>query len=250
MAGATVTVKAAPSRTNVSSPDRWRAPSAETASLLAELEREDEQALHPARSRAHRVAKRAVDVTVASLLVVALSPLMLLVAALIKLTSRGPVLFRQIRAGKDGKPFTMLKFRTMRNGASDERKLLADLNMQSGPVFKIPDDPRLTPIGRFLRRSSIDELPQLFNVLRGEMSLVGPRPLWLPEALKVTGHGRYRTRIKPGLTCLWQISGRSELSYEEWVLLDLYYLRHRSLVLDLLIIIQTIPAVINARGAF
>lgn len=250
MAGATMTVEAAPGRTRASSPDRWRAPSAEATGLLAELEREDEQSLNPAHSRAYGIAKRAVDVTVASLLIVALSPLMLLVAALIKLTSRGPVLFRQIRAGKDGKPFTMLKFRTMRNGASDERELLADLNTQSGPVFKIPDDPRLTPIGRFLRRSSIDELPQLFTVLCGEMSLVGPRPLWLPEALKVTGPGRYRTRIKPGLTCLWQISGRSELSYEEWVLLDLYYLRHRSLVLDLLIIIQTIPAVINARGAF
>ena len=144
----------------------------------------------------------------------------------------------------------MYKFRTMRNGAQDERELVAHLNEQTGPVFKIAADPRVTWIGRFLRRSSIDELPQLFNVLSGKMSLVGPRPLWLPEALQSVGAARLRMRIKPGLTCLWQISGRSELTYDQWVLLDLYYIRHRSLLLDLLIIAQTIPAVLSARGAY
>ncbi len=117
-------------------------------------------------------------------------------------------------------------------------------------MFKIADDPRLTPVGLWLRRSSVDELPQLFNVLRGEMSIVGPRPLWLPEARQAIGPARGRAAVKPGLTCLWQISGRSELAYDEWVSLDLCYIRNRSLLLDLMIIIQTVPAVISARGAY
>jgi len=168
----------------------------------------------------------------------------------VKLTSRGPVLFRQVRAGLNELPFTMFKFRTMRLGAEDDRELLAHLNEQSGPVFKIPEDPRLTPVGRFLRRSSLDELPQLFNVLRGEMSLVGPRPLWMVEARQARGAARLRTLVKPGLTCLWQISGRSELDYDTWVEMDLFYIRRRSFLLDLLITIQTIPAVLSGRGAY
>jgi len=138
----------------------------------------------------------------------------------------------------------------MRNGSENERLLITHLNVKDGPVFKVPDDPRLTPVGRFLRRSSIDELPQLFNVLSGHMSLVGPRPLWWPESSRVEGAARFRTKVKPGLTCLWQISGRSELSYAEWVRLDLYYMRHRSTILDALIVIQTIPAVLSGHGAF
>ncbi len=197
----------------------------------------------------HRT-KRILDIVIASLLIVLLLPVMVFTALLIKLTSRGPLIFRQQRAGLNGVPFTMCKFRTMRKGAEDERELIVHLNEQNGPVFKVSEDPRLTKIGRFLRRSSIDELPQLFNVLTGQMSLVGPRPLWLPEAEKARGAARLRTKVKPGLTCLWQISGRSELAYERWVLLDLYYIRHRTTALDLLIIIQTIPAVLSGRGAY
>lgn len=187
---------------------------------------------------------------VASSLIVLLSPLMLIVAAMVKLTSRGPVIFRQTRGGLHGVPFTMYKFRSMVDRAEEARKALAHLNEKDGPVFKIADDPRLTPVGRLLRCSSIDELPQLFNVLKGEMSLVGPRPLWMPEADRTEGAARMRMDVKPGLTCLWQISGRSELSYKEWVSLDLYYVKHRSMILDLLIMAQTIPAIISARGAY
>jgi lipopolysaccharide/colanic/teichoic acid biosynthesis glycosyltransferase len=144
----------------------------------------------------------------------------------------------------------MVKFRTMHLGAEDDRKHLMHLNEQAGPIFKIAEDPRLTWIGRWLRQSSIDELPQLFHVLTGQMSLVGPRPFWLPEAQQAVGDARLRMLVKPGLTCLWQISGRSELSYDEWVQLDLFYISRRSLRLDLLILAQTLPAVLFGRGAF
>jgi len=194
--------------------------------------------------------RRVIDVTVSALLLVALSPIMLLAAVLVKLTSRGPVLFKQTRAGQNMRPFTMFKFRTMRVGAEDDRAFLMHLNEKTGPIFKISSDPRLTRVGRFLRRSSIDELPQLFNVLLGDMTLVGPRPLWFPEAQQAVGPARLRCSVKPGLTCLWQISGRSELSYEEWVMLDLFYIQHRSFALDLMILFQTIPAVLSARGAY
>lgn len=218
--------------------------------LLAELEKEGQTAARPAGGTVYLAAKRGLDVLAAGVFLLLLSPLMLLVAALIKLTSRGPVLFKQQRAGQGGEPFVMYKFRTMREGAEGDREFLEHLNSQSGPVFKAPDDPRLIRAGKFLRRSSIDELPQIFNVLRGQMSLVGPRPLWLPEAEQTRGVAKLRTQVKPGLTCLWQISGRSELSYEQWVLLDLYYIRHRSFLLDLLILIQTLPAVLSGHGAY
>ena len=201
---------------------------------------------------AYEGVKRVLDIVLGSAMLVALLPLGLVVAAFIKLTSRGPVIFLQTRAGRYGRPFTMLKFRTMRRGAQDDREFIEHLNELAGPVFKIRHDPRLTRIGRLLRRTSIDELPQLLNVLAGQMSLVGPRPLWLPEAERAGGDPASQARwsVKPGLTCLWQISGRSELSYEDWVALDLYYIHHRSTLLDLLIILQTIPTVLSTRGAY
>jgi lipopolysaccharide/colanic/teichoic acid biosynthesis glycosyltransferase len=183
-------------------------------------------------------------------LLLLLAPLMGAVAVMVRLTSRGPVFFKQTRIGLDGRPFTMYKFRSMRRGAEEDQKFLSHLNEQQGPVFKIAEDPRLTPIGKFLRNSSLDELPQLWNVLKGEMAIVGPRPLWQPEAEKATDRARLRTRVKPGLTCLWQISGRSEVGYDEWVELDLYYIQNRSLLLDILIVLQTIPAVLSGRGAY
>ncbi len=203
-----------------------------------------------AEGSSYEAAKRALDVVLASAMLVLLTPLMGVVALLIKLTSRGPVIFKQTRAGLRGSPFTMYKFRTMRAGAEHARASLQSRNEKDGPVFKIANDPRLTLLGRWLRKSSIDELPQLINVLQGQMSLVGPRPLWMPEAIRVVGRARLRANVKPGLTCLWQISGRSELSYEEWVALDGYYVRHRSMSLDLMIMVRTIPAVLSARGAY
>ncbi|MCE5278814.1 MAG: sugar transferase [Planctomycetaceae bacterium] len=196
------------------------------------------------------IAKRATDVVLGTLLLILTAPLMLIAALLVKITSRGPVVFRQTRAGRGELPFTMYKFRTMRVGAEDDRTFLGHRNEKDGPVFKISDDPRLTPLGRLLRRSSIDELPQLFNVLAGHMSLVGPRPLWMPESLKIQGPERIRLAVKPGLTCLWQISGRSDLSFAQWMSLDQYYVQHRSLLLDALIMIQTLPVVLSGQGAY
>jgi lipopolysaccharide/colanic/teichoic acid biosynthesis glycosyltransferase len=219
-------------------------------SLLKRLESEGDDAATPAGGKIYGGVKRFCDVAGSLVLIAALSPLMLLTAAVIKLTSRGPVLFRQTRVGLGGSSFTMYKFRTMHPNAQADQEFLRQHNHQNGPVFKMPNDPRLIRGGKFLRRSSIDELPQLFNVLRGQMSLVGPRPLWKPEADQTVGPAKRRTRVKPGLTCLWQISGRSELTYEQWVVLDLYYIRHRSFLLDLLILIQTIPAVLSAHGAY
>ena len=223
---------------------------AASIALLAQIDRQSEDGVTPAGGALYEPIKRVLDVVGACILVVLLAPVMLLVAGLIKLTSRGPVIFTQRRAGLGEVPFTMYKFRTMRNGAEEDRQCLADRNETNGPVFKMAEDPRFTLLGRFLRRSSLDELPQLFNVLNGQMSLVGPRPLVLPEAEKAVGAARLRTTVKPGLTCLWQISGRSELSYEKWVLLDLFYIRRRSSLLDLLIVIQTIPAVLSGHGAY
>ena len=209
-----------------------------------------EQGQRVANGSAYTFGKRAMDLVLGSVLVVVTAPIVLLAAALVWLTSRGPVVFKQQRGGLHGKPFIMYKFRTMYEGAQDDRQFLQQKNEKDGPVFKIADDPRLTLVGKFLRRSSIDELPQLFNVLAGQMSLVGPRPMWFPEAQQVTGPAKLRTAVKPGLTCLWQISGRSELSYDEWISLDRYYVLNRSLLLDLLIIIQTIPIVISGYGAY
>lgn len=226
------------------------AATASAQELLARISVEPLQAFAPSRRPYYLACKRALDIVLASAAILLLSPVLIVVAVLIKLTSRGPVLFKQVRAGLYGEPFTMLKFRSMHHGAEDDRQYILHLNEKNGPIFKVAADPRLTPIGRFLRRSSIDEMPQLFNVLAGHMTLVGPRPMWLPEAEAAEGAARYRIMVKPGLTCLWQISGRSELDYEEWILLDLYYIRHRSTLLDLLILLQTVPAVLTGRGAY
>jgi len=187
----------------------------DSAELLKNLEHEGDRAAVPGGGVIYTTTKRYLDVFLSLVLIILTLPIMILAALLVKLGSRGPVIFKQTRAGKDTKPFTMLKFRTMRIGAQDDQVSLNHLNRQNGPVFKIVEDPRLVRFGKFLRQSSIDELPQLFNVLAGQMSLVGPRPLWMPEAKKAVGAAKLRTQVKPGLTCLWQISGRSELSYEQ-----------------------------------
>lgn len=182
---------------------------------------------------------------------VVLSPLFLVVILAVKLGSPGPVFFTQERAGRHGRPFTMYKFRSMRTDAEDLRESLEDANQMSGPVFKIENDPRITKVGAWLRRTSIDEFPQLFNVLKGEMSLVGPRPLPVYEVEKFERSAqRRRLSVKPGLTCIWQISGRNEVrNFEDWVKLDLEYIDNWSLWLDVKILIKTIPVVLSGAGA-
>ncbi len=196
-------------------------------------------------------AKQLLDLACAGFLVAALSPLLLVVAALIKLTSPGPVLFRQQRAGLNGKPFTMLKFRSMVTDADQRKHELEVLNEMSGPVFKLTNDPRVTRIGRFIRKFSLDEFPQLINVLRGEMSLVGPRPLPLDEVRRFDDLAhRRRLSVKPGITCLWQVSGRNNVKdFHDWVRLDLEYIDNWSLWLDLKILLRTIPVVLLGTGA-
>jgi exopolysaccharide biosynthesis polyprenyl glycosylphosphotransferase len=194
-------------------------------------------------------AKALVDRVLAAVLIVLFAPIMLLVALAVRIGIGSPVLFVQRRGGLYGHPFPMLKFRTMRNGAEQERAALEARNEMDGPVFKMRDDPRVTPLGRILRRASLDELPQLFNVLAGQMSIVGPRPLPVEETAALTGRHRRRLSIRPGITCLWQVSGRSDLTFAEWMALDLEYVDHWTLWLDLAILLRTLPAIVSRRGA-
>jgi exopolysaccharide biosynthesis polyprenyl glycosylphosphotransferase len=193
--------------------------------------------------------RRCADVMLALFLIVIMSPVFLIVSLLVKLTSAGPVLFRQPRCGLHGRPFTFLKFRSMQIGAEALKPTLALFNEMDGPAFKMTNDPRVTPIGRFLRRTSLDELPQLWNILRGDMSFVGPRPAVIEEVRQYRPWQRRRLSMKPGLTCLWQVSGRNELTFDEWMRLDLEYIDNWSLWLDLKIALKTIPAVLRGRGA-
>ena len=194
--------------------------------------------------------KRTFDLIGATLLLVLLSPLMIAAALAIKLTSRGPVFYRSHRPGIGGRSFACLKFRTMVSGAEQLQDRLEEHNEVGGALFKMRDDPRVTSVGRFLRRWSLDELPQLFNVLRGEMSLVGPRPLPQRDYDRLDDWHRKRYLVLPGMTGLWQVSGRSELDFDELVRLDFLYLERWSVFLDLTIILKTIPAVFRARGAW
>jgi exopolysaccharide biosynthesis polyprenyl glycosylphosphotransferase len=197
------------------------------------------------------LVKGGVDRVCALILLVLSAPLLAVAAIGIRLTSPGPVIFRQQRAGRHGKPFVMLKFRSMHTDAEMQRVELERLNQMSGPVFKLREDPRITRFGRWLRMTSIDELPQLVNVLRGDMSLVGPRPLPVYEVEKFENTAqRRRLSVKPGLTCLWQVSGRSEVrDFQEWVKLDLDYIDNWSLWLDLKILLRTVPVVLLGLGA-
>lgn len=195
--------------------------------------------------------KHLFDRVIAVVIVAAFSWLFVIIALAIKLTSKGPVIFRQARGGKNGRPFSMFKFRTMRTDAEMQREELQRFNVMSGPVFKVENDPRVTAIGRFLRKTSLDELPQLFNVLLGDMSLVGPRPLpmYEVERIEATAHRR-RLSMKPGITCLWQISGRNNVtSFDRWVALDLEYIDNWSPLLDVRILLKTIPVVLFGWGA-
>ena len=193
--------------------------------------------------------KRSIDVVVAVIALLALVPLVVLIAIAVRLDSRGPVFFAQTRVGKDRHKFQLYKFRSMCEDAERVRASLVHLNEASGPIFKIRRDPRITRIGQLLRKSSLDELPQLINVLKGDMSLVGPRPPLPQEVEQYDDRALARLSVIPGITCLWQINGRSDLSFEQWVDLDLEYIATQSLWLDFVILLRTIPAVLTARGA-
>ena len=197
------------------------------------------------------VLKRIIDMGVAAVLLILLAPLFIVVALRIKYDSPGPVFFVQRRVGMNKRLFPMLKFRTMHVNSEAMQSQLEHLNDADGPVFKIHDDPRVTRFGRFLRKSSIDELPQLFNVLVGHMSLVGPRPLPLRdvERFKLDWQRR-RFSVRPGITCLWQVCGRSSIQFDQWMELDMLYIDRRSLLLDLKILLQTIPAILKKTGAY
>ncbi len=194
--------------------------------------------------------KRAMDQVLSALLIVGLFPILLIIALAIKATSSGPIFYRCHWIGKDGVPFTGLKFRTMVDGADQQEEALARQNEMQGPAFKITNDPRITPPGRFLRKYSLDELPQLFSVWRGDLSLVGPRPPRAHEYARFTEFQRQKMTVKPGITCLWQIEGRHRISdYDAWVERDLDYIRRWSLWLDIKILARTALVVLQGTGA-
>jgi lipopolysaccharide/colanic/teichoic acid biosynthesis glycosyltransferase len=200
-------------------------------------------------SRFQRAVKRGMDVIGSSLLLVLLSPLLLVLAVLVKLSSPGPIFYRSYLMGEGGYPFVGYKFRSMYVNADEVKHQLAHLNEMRGPVFKITRDPRITPVGRWIRKYSLDELPQLYSVLKGDMSLVGPRPPLVNEYRLFTAHQRQKMSVRPGITCLWQVNGRNEISdFDEWVRLDLRYIRTWSLWLDIGILLKTVVVVVLGSG--
>lgn len=202
----------------------------------------------PTQHTATRV-KRMADIVLSAAALLALSPLFAVVAAIIKLTSPGPIFFKQVRVGLRGKTFEMFKFRSMVVDAEQRLAALREKNEQTGPTFKMARDPRVTAIGRFIRKYSIDELPQLLNVLRGEMSIVGPRPPVPPEVAQYQPWQRRRLSVVPGLTCFWQVMGRNKIGFDEWMLLDLQYVDQWSIGKDVSLIGRTVPVVVTGRGA-
>ena len=193
--------------------------------------------------------KRAMDVVGALFAIIVFGPQMLAIALAIKLTSAGPVLFTQMRGGRGGVPFKVYKFRTMVTDAEALKADIMHLNERNGPAFKMKNDPRVTSIGRLLRATSMDEMPQFFNVLFGDMSLVGPRPLPVEECTAADQWHRRRLEVKPGLTCIWQVKGRDRSCFDQWVRQDIEYIEKHSLLLDIKLLLQTVPAVLSRRGA-
>mgnify|MGYP004661978213 FL=1 len=197
----------------------------------------------------YEVIKRIIDIVASFTGLILLSPLILIVSMLIKLESKGEVIFKQKRVGLNGKEFYMYKFRSMVINAEELKEQLESQNEMSGPMFKIKDDPRITKVGKFIRKTSIDELPQLINVIKGDMSLVGPRPSLPKEVEKFEQWMMERLEVKPGLTCIWQISGRNNIDFEDWMKLDIKYVRERSLVLDFKLIFKTIFVLFGDKNA-
>ncbi|WP_291677247.1 sugar transferase [Clostridium sp.] len=197
----------------------------------------------------YEVIKRLIDVVCSFLGVLVLSPLFIIIAIIIKTTSKGPVFFSQKRVGKNGKEFNMYKFRSMVVNAEELKEKLADQNEMSGPMFKMKDDPRVTKVGKFIRKTSIDELPQLWNVLKGDMSLVGPRPSLPKEVAQFEEWMYKRLEVKPGLTCYWQVSGRNNIDFEDWMKLDIKYVDERSTWIDIKLIFKTVGVLFGDKNA-
>lgn len=201
-------------------------------------------------NRYYLFIKRGVDILGSIIGLILAFSIMIIVMILIKLEDpKGPIFFKQIRSGMNGSTFEMYKFRSMYVDAEDRLEELMHLNEQSGPVFKITNDPRITRIGKFIRKTSLDELPQLLNVLKGDMSIVGPRPALPRETIQYTPYQMQRLLVKPGITCIWQVSGRNNIEFEEWVELDLEYIQKRSVLLDMKLILMTIPALLGDKNA-
>jgi lipopolysaccharide/colanic/teichoic acid biosynthesis glycosyltransferase len=203
----------------------------------------------PIKTVSYATLKRAFDVVFSATVLLVMFLPMLLIALIVKLTSRGPVLFKQIRVGRGGRYFYCYKFRSMCVNAEAIKEKLMHLNEASGPVFKIKQDPRVTRFGAFMRKFSLDEFPQFLNVLRGDMSIVGPRPPLPGEVDLYTAHDRKRLAVRPGLTCLWQVNGRSNISFDRWVELDILYIDTMSFGNDIKIVLKTVPAVVKGSGA-
>ena len=197
----------------------------------------------------YEVIKRIIDIVASFTGLIVLSPLMLVVSILIKLESKGKVIFKQKRVGLNGKEFYMYKFRSMVINAEELKAELESQNEMSGPMFKMKDDPRITKIGKFIRKTSIDELPQLINVIKGDMSLVGPRPSLPKEVEEFETWMRERLEVKPGLTCIWQVSGRNNIDFEDWMKLDIKYVRERSFKLDIKLILKTVLVLFGDKNA-
>lgn len=200
--------------------------------------------------KAYFFAKRIMDIVCSLLAIIVLSPIMLIVAIAIFIETPGNPIFSQIRVGRGGTEFKMYKFRSMVIDAEKKLKKLQKINEVDGPVFKIRSDPRVTKVGRFIRKFSIDELMQLFNILKGDMSIIGPRPALVREVKEYDEYTMNRLAVKPGLSCYWQISGRSNLSFQEWIELDIKYINEMSLFTDIKIILLTIPAIVKGDGAY
>lgn len=215
-----------------------------------DLSRKDMQSVYEKKSIMYKAIKRFMDVVLSGLALVCLSPVFFITAIAILIEDGRPVFFSQPRMGKDMKPFTFYKFRSMYNGADKKLAELLKENEQTGHAFKIKNDPRITKVGKFIRKFSIDELPQLINIVKGDMSIVGPRPILDWQMLECNAYEQQRQIIKPGLTCYWQIMGRSTIQWEEWVELDLDYIEDMSLWTDFKIIINTIPALLSGDGGY
>ena len=197
----------------------------------------------------YEVIKRTIDIVCSFVGILVLSPLFIVIAIIIKLTSKGPVFFSQKRVGKHGREFDMYKFRSMVVNAEELKEKLAAQNEMSGPMFKMKDDPRVTKVGKFIRKTSIDELPQLWNILKGDMSLVGPRPSLPKEVAQFEDWMYKRLEVKPGLTCYWQVSGRNNIDFEDWMKLDVKYVEERNLWIDIKLIFKTVGVLFGDKNA-
>nr|WP_231918696.1 sugar transferase [Solibacillus silvestris] len=220
--------------------------------MLIDEQKIQKQQIRVKNKKLYLISKRFIDIIFSIIGIISLLiPIFFIVAFFIKIEDRkGPVIFKQLRVGENGKTFEIYKFRSMITNAEGFKLLLAHQNEASGPVFKMKQDPRVTKVGRFLRKTSLDELPQLLNVLRGEMSLVGPRPPLLEEVEQYTSYERQRLSVTPGLTCYWQVSGRSNIGFEQWVEMDLKYINERNLFVDSILILKTIFVLFGSKDAY